>query len=135
MVTARSDVTVRNEFLAVVLADPELLDLAFAEVMASWEAEPPRPPNQTLVGTSEGKTLPPRIWGLDRDREDWHAWLRAIPRPTVARSPPEQSVAGRLRKRVDAETNPQQPPMESAKEVVASQTTESELQMQARLSR
>ena len=96
MVTARSDATARYEFLAVMLADPELLDLAFAEVMASWEAEPPRPPNRTLVGTSEGKHLPPRIWGVDRDRQDWPAWLRAIPRPTVARSPPEQSVEGRL---------------------------------------
>ena len=44
MVTQRADVVARDEFLAVVLADPELLALAFAELIASWEAEPPWPP-------------------------------------------------------------------------------------------
>ncbi len=96
MVTATSDVAVRYEFLAVVLADPELLDLAFAEVIASWEAEPPRPPDRTLVATSEGRNPRSRAWWADRDRQCWHAWLRAIPRPRVARSPPERSAAGRL---------------------------------------
>jgi len=89
-------VTASYEFLAVMLADPELLDLAFAEVMASWETEPPRPPNRTLVGTSEGRHSRSRIWGMHRVRQGRHTWLRAIPRPRVARSPPERSVAGRL---------------------------------------
>ena len=78
------------------LADPELLDLAFAEVIASWEAEPPRPPNRTLVGTSEGQQPRPRIWEVDRNRQGWRSWLRAVPRPRVARSPPQRSVAGRI---------------------------------------
>ena len=85
----RSDVAVREEFLALVLADPELLDWAFAEVIASWEAEPPLPPDRTLVATSEGRTPRSRAWGADRDRPYRHVWLRAISRPTVARSPPE----------------------------------------------
>lgn len=96
MVTVRADVTARFEFLEVVLADPELLDLAFAEVIASWEAEPPGPPDRTLVGTSEGRYSRSRIWGVDRDRQGWPAWMRVIPRPRVARSPPEHSVASRL---------------------------------------
>lgn len=96
MVTVRVDVPTRFEFLEVVLADPELLDLAFAEVIASWEAEPPRPPKRTLVGTSEGRNSRSRIWGVERDRWGWHAWLRVIPRPRVARSPPKRSVASRL---------------------------------------
>ena len=96
MVTARSEVTARYEFLAVMLADPDLLDLAFAEVIASWEAEPPRPPNRTLVDTSEGRHPRPRIWEADGHRQCWHAWLRAVPRPSVARSPPEWSVTGRI---------------------------------------
>ncbi len=96
MVTANADVAARSEFLAVVLADPELLDLAFAEVIASWEAEPPRPPGRTLVGTSERRRPHPRARRAHRDRHCWQAWLRAIPRPRLARSPPGQSVAGPL---------------------------------------
>jgi hypothetical protein len=97
MVTATSDVTARYEFLAVVLADPELLDLAFAEVMASWEAEPPRPPDRTLVATSERRHPRLRAWRTDRDRRCWQGWLRvAIPQPRVARSPPERSAAARV---------------------------------------
>lgn len=84
----RSDVAVREEFLALVLADPELLDLAFAEVIASWEAEPP-PPDRTPVATSGGRTPRSRAWGANRDRPYWPVWLRATSRPTVARSPPE----------------------------------------------
>jgi hypothetical protein len=96
MVTARSDITARYECVAVVLADPELLDLAFAEVIASWEAEPPRPPDRTLVVTSERRNPRSRERWADRDRQVWRTWLRAIPRPRVARSPPERSVAGRF---------------------------------------
>ena len=58
--------TARYEFLAVMLADPELLDLAFAEVIASWEAEPPRPPDRTLVATSERRNPRSRAWRTDR---------------------------------------------------------------------
>ena len=96
MVTATSDKAARYEFLAVVMADPELLDLAFAEVIASWEAEPPRPPDRTLVATSEQRNPLPRARQAGPDRQCWHTWLRANPRPGVARSPPEQSVAGRF---------------------------------------
>jgi hypothetical protein len=96
MVTTGFDVTARFDFLAVVLADPELLDLAFAEVIASWEAEPPRPPDRTLVATSEGRNPKLRASSADRERQCWQVWLRAIPRPWVARSPPERSVAGRF---------------------------------------
>ena len=94
MVTVRSDVAARYEFLAVVLADPDLLDLAFAEVIASWEAEPPRPPDGTLVATSERRRPQSRAWRAERNHLSWHAWLRAVPRPKVARSPPELSVPG-----------------------------------------
>jgi hypothetical protein len=87
-------VTARYEFLAVMLADPELLDLAFAEVIASWEAEPPRPLDRTLVTTAEGRHPRLRTWPTDDDCQCWQAWLRAIPRPRVARSPPERLVAG-----------------------------------------
>jgi hypothetical protein len=93
MVTQRSEVVARHEFLAVVLADPELLDLAFAEVLASWEADPPRPPDRTLVATSEWRYLRTTAWWADRDRQDWQAWVRPIPGPRVARSPPERSIA------------------------------------------
>ena len=86
--------TARDEFLAVVLADPELLDLAFAGVIASWEAEPPPPPDRTLVATSEGRPPRLRTWPAHDDCQCWHAWLRAIRRPRVARSPPERLVAG-----------------------------------------
>lgn len=94
MITQRSDLTARDEFLTVVLADPELLDLAFAEVIASWEAEPPRPPDRTLVATSEGRHPRSREWQTARNQQFWRAWLRAIPRPRVARSPPERPEAG-----------------------------------------
>jgi hypothetical protein len=94
MVTVRSEVTARDEFIAVVLADPELLDLAFAEVIASWESEPPGPPKRTLVATSERRGRPRRTGWTDRECQCRQAWLRAIPRPGVARSPPMRSVAG-----------------------------------------
>ena len=96
MVTQRCDVATRDEFLAVMLADPELLDLAFVEVIASWEAEPPRPPNRTLVATSEKRNPRSKAWQRDHDRQCWHAWFRATSRPRVARSPPEQSMVGRF---------------------------------------
>jgi hypothetical protein len=94
MVTAKSDAVVRDEFLALVLADPDLLDLAFAEVIASWEAESPQPPDRTLVATAELPRPQPRSWRVNDGRLCWHRWLRAIPRPKVARSPPELSVRG-----------------------------------------
>jgi hypothetical protein len=87
-------VAARHEFLAVVLADPELLDLAFAEVIASWEAEPPRPPVTTTVTTSEQRHPRSRACPADHDRQWWPSWIRAIYRSRVARSPPERSVAG-----------------------------------------
>jgi hypothetical protein len=96
MATVRADVAARFEFLEVVLADPELLDLAFAEVIASWESEPPRPPKRTLVGTSDGRYSRSGIRGVNHDCQHWHEWVRVIPRPIVARSPPEHSVASHL---------------------------------------
>lgn len=97
MVTPRPDVAERDEFLALVLADPDLLDLAFAEVIASWEAEspePPEPPDRTLVAAAELPGPRPRSWRANGKRQCWHGWLRAIPGPEVARSPPELSVGG-----------------------------------------
>ena len=102
MATARSDLATRDEFLAVVLADPELLEMAFAEVIASWEAEPPQPPVRTLVATAERRTPRSSTWAPHRGLEFRHARLQAIPRPRVARSPPERSEAGpRTRRRGD----------------------------------
>ena len=92
MVTAMSNVAVRDEFFALVLADPDLLDLAFAEVIASWEAESPPPPNRTLVATAELPNHQAGPWRANDGRPCWHRWLRAIPRPKVARSPPEFSL-------------------------------------------
>jgi hypothetical protein len=95
MTTARSDLAAQDEFLAVVLADPDLLDLAFVEVIASWEAEPPQPPERTLVGTSEWRPPRTRPWRTDADhRVSWHSRVR--PRPKVARSPPEFLSVGRI---------------------------------------
>src|SRR5271166_2269362 len=92
MVMEIPTVAARDEFFALVLADPDLLDLAFAEVIASWEAESPHPPDRTLVATAElphGPELP--VWRPNDGRQCWRRWLRAIPRPKVARSPPESS--------------------------------------------
>ena len=89
MVTPRPDLAARHEFLAVVLADPDLLDLAFAEVIASFEAEPPLPPRCTLVTTSEQLKPEWPAWRADGNRLCWHPRLRAILHPKVARSPPE----------------------------------------------
>ena len=105
MIMLSPEVVARHEFLAVVLADPELLDLAFGEVIASWEAEPPPPP--TLVTTSERRVPRSGARRAGRDRQCWHAWVRAIPRPKVARSPPEGLMAPGPGC-VDPETNPQQ---------------------------
>jgi hypothetical protein len=96
MVPQTSDVAARFEFLAVVLADPDLLDVAFDEVIASWEAEPPRPPDRTLVATSERRDPPSLAWRASRDRQSWPTWIRAVPRPRVARSPPERSMVSLL---------------------------------------
>jgi hypothetical protein len=94
MVTPLPAAAVGDEFLALVLADPDLLDLAFASVIASWEAGSPQPPDRTLVSTAElPGPLPQSRWA-QRDRPCRHRWLRAIPRPTVARSPPELSPGG-----------------------------------------
>jgi hypothetical protein len=94
MITARSNVAVRDEFLALVLDDPDLLDLAFAEVIASWEAESPQPPDRTIVATAELPSPQLRAWRANDGHRCWHRWLRAIPRPKVARSPPQLSVRG-----------------------------------------
>jgi hypothetical protein len=89
MVGEIPDVAVRDEFLALVLADPDLLDLAFAAVVASWEAEPPRPPNRTLVAIAQLPSPQVRAWRANDGRLCWHRWLRSTPRPKVARSPPK----------------------------------------------
>jgi hypothetical protein len=94
MVMAIPTEAARDEFFALVLADPDLLDLAFAEVIATWEAESPQPPDRTLVATAELPNPELRAWRANDGRRCWHRWLRAIPRPKVARSPPELSVRG-----------------------------------------
>ena len=92
MVTALSNAAVRDEFIALVLADPDLLDLAFAEVIASWEAESPS--RRIARSWPPRSCLSPRAgsWRANDGRLCWHRWLRAIPRPKVARSPPELSL-------------------------------------------
>jgi hypothetical protein len=77
-----------GEFWAVVLADPDLLDEAFAEVMASWHAAPPTSPPGTLAGNSDrASPVPPK-----KQAGDWRPWRKLLvgagPRPQVARSPP-----------------------------------------------
>ncbi len=68
MVTQTTIVAVRDEFLALVLADPDLLDVAFAEVIASWEAESPQPPDRTLVATAELPGPQLRAWWANDGR-------------------------------------------------------------------
>ena len=58
MITQSSDRTLRDEFLAVVLADPELLDLAFAEVIAAWEARATPATGSHPGGHGGGATSP-----------------------------------------------------------------------------
>jgi len=79
---------VDDEFWAVVLADPDLLDEAFAEVMASWCAGLPPSPPGTLAGNSDRANPVPS----KRQAGDWRPWRKllvgAAPRPQVARTPP-----------------------------------------------
>jgi hypothetical protein len=53
---------VSDRFLELVLADPDLLDAAFAAVEASWSATPPAPPSPvaTRTGRPGPGTSPPR---------------------------------------------------------------------------
>jgi len=92
MVTAMSNAAVGNDRFSLVLADPDLLDLAFAEVIASWEAESAPPPNRTLVATPELPNPQAGSWRVNDGRLCRHRWRRAVPRPKVARSPPELSL-------------------------------------------
>ena len=103
MVMANTTVAARDEFLALVLADPELLDLAFAEVIASWEAGSPQPPDRTLVATAELPDPELRAGRATDGSRGWRSWLRAVPRPRVARAPPESSI---LSGRTDPQTVP-----------------------------
>ena len=48
---------VDSDFWAVVLADPDLLDEAFAEVLGSWDAAPPSAPPSTLTANPARPTL------------------------------------------------------------------------------
>ena len=88
MVMATTDLVATDEFLTLVLADPELLDMAFEAVVASWEAAPPWPPDHTLVATAQWRSPASRARMVDRRCTSLHPWLRIIPRPKVARSPP-----------------------------------------------
>jgi hypothetical protein len=77
-----------GEFWAVVLADPDLLDEAFAEVMASWHAGlPPSPPGTLVANIDRANPVPPKRPG-DECRMPWRSLPRQVPRPRVARSPP-----------------------------------------------
>lgn len=84
--------TASDDFLRVVLADPDLLDDAFARVMASWQAGPPPAPPLTraAAGRPAGSRQPPDEAG------DPHRLPRmpcgATSRPRVARSPPAPKV-------------------------------------------
>jgi hypothetical protein len=77
-----------GEFWAVVLADPDLLDEAFAEVMASWHAGlPPSPPGTLVANADRANPVPPKRPD-DQRRMPWRSLLLQVPRPRVARSPP-----------------------------------------------
>ncbi|HUC13011.1 MAG TPA: hypothetical protein VMS00_01035 [Acidimicrobiales bacterium] len=76
------------EFWAVVLADPDLLDEAFAEVLASWHAGlPPSPPRTLVTNSDRANPVPPKRPGKIC-RMPWRSLLLPLPRPRVARSPP-----------------------------------------------
>jgi hypothetical protein len=88
MSAIRTVPVVDGEFWAVVLADPDLLDEAFAEVMASWHAGLPPSSPGTLAGNSDrANPVPPKT-----QAGDWQPSRNfpagAAPRPQVARSPP-----------------------------------------------
>jgi hypothetical protein len=79
----------REQFLQVVLADPDLLDQAFAVVVACWEVGPPPAPPTARVGPPTAYHRPVdssplsgggvRRWPARRDRTTIH----------LPRSPPE----------------------------------------------
>jgi hypothetical protein len=77
-----------GEFWAVVLADPDLLDQAFAEVTASWHARPPSAPPGTLAAGSDWATPVP----ADRRARDWQPRWRLL-----VRAVPGHGSPGRLR--------------------------------------
>ena len=77
-----------GEFWDVVLADPDLLDEAFAEVMASWHAGlPPSPPGTLASNSDRANPVPPKRPG-DECITPWRSRLQPVHRPRVARSPP-----------------------------------------------
>ena len=75
-----------DQFLKLVLRDPDLLDLEFAAVLASWNARPPGAPPKTARRAGRGyrrrrATHPDDLGTAVRFHTDsWH--------PAVARSPP-----------------------------------------------
>jgi hypothetical protein len=81
--------TVSDQFLTLILADPDLLQVAFAAVEASWSADPPRtrPPRITVRarhpdGSGRPRHSPEMTRGWN-GRPAFACWLRR-----AARSPP-----------------------------------------------
>ena len=77
-----------REFWAVVLADPDLLDEAFAEVLASWRSGPPSAPPGTLTAAAAWPNPVPSRTRASYWQPCRRAHLGVAPRPQVARSPP-----------------------------------------------
>ena len=82
-----------DRFLELVLADPDLLDLEFAAVLASWNARPPGAPPKLARRAGWGSrrrraVLPSgRYQRMTRPHVDrWHR--------TAARSPPALLIEG-----------------------------------------
>lgn len=85
---------VTDRFLELILADPDLLDAAFAAVEAAWSADPPprRPTVATRARGPGGRALPPPRRGPSRAHGHepvGPTWLRR-----TARSPPGRPARG-----------------------------------------
>jgi hypothetical protein len=79
--------TLSAQLLELVLADPDLLDIEFAAVMASWDASPPIAP--PTVARRAGFGGPARRAPTDATCQSIPADGSEVPqRPTLARSPP-----------------------------------------------
>jgi hypothetical protein len=88
-VSGTEPLVVVDEFVKVILADPDLLDEAFAAVLESWDATPPTSPPTagTAVGRPGHREVP-----LAAVHDDCAGWVPALQREVlrahVARSPP-----------------------------------------------
>lgn len=89
VITSDDATAVSDEFFEVILADPDLFEVAFDAVVASWQADPPRFPPVTAAGsTTPGPPpAPPRESHPDAGDATGNPQASVEP-PRVARSPP-----------------------------------------------